>query len=515
MSGFGAMLFSISGLMTPAGREPDHDIGPDDHLGQRPLVGRLRVDRLPSVHEGIAALPDHALDIRHPDVFARHAHRHEEIQGRERGGTRAGGHDLDLLESLSAEFECVEHGCRHDDRGPMLVVVEDRDLHPGLQAILDVETFRRLDVLQVDAPEGRLERSHDVDEPVDLVRVDLDVEDVDPGEFLEEDRLALHHGLRGERSDIAEAEHGRAVRDDGHEVLPDGEVRGLGRIGRDGLAGDRDAGRIGEREVALVAERLRRHDLEFPRPRIAVVEERAAPQIVRDAVRHDAPSPLTPARDAMKLLHRVRNWSNPHNATRLHLATLARRYGFAIGEHSYGRPKVRFPESGTALRIGRFCSFADRVEILLGGNHRTDWATTFPFSAFPEVWTGAGALGSGYHASRGDVAIGSDVWIGSGAMVLSGVTIGHGAVIAARAVVARDVPAYGIVGGNPARLIRRRFDEETVAALLDTAWWDLPDTDIATLIPLLQSERVGDLVAAVRALRARSSRSSGGPAPAP
>lgn len=217
----------------------------------------------------------------------------------------------------------------------------------------------------------------------------------------------------------------------------------------------------------------------------------------------------------MTLLHRVRNWSNPHNATRLHLAALARRFGFAVGEHSYGRPKIRFPESGCPLAIGRFCSFADRVEILLGGNHRTDWATTFPFGAFPEVWPGTETLGAAYHGSRGGVLIGSDVWVGSGAMILSGVEVGHGAVIAARAVVARDVPAYGIVAGNPARLVRRRFDDETVAALLESAWWDLPDAEVATLIPLLQSGRVADLLAAVTALRARASGSSAGRARAP
>ncbi|MDB5591714.1 CatB-related O-acetyltransferase [Enterovirga sp.] len=217
----------------------------------------------------------------------------------------------------------------------------------------------------------------------------------------------------------------------------------------------------------------------------------------------------------MRLLHRLRNWSNPHNATRVHLAPLAQLYGFEIGEHSYGRPKVRFPESGARLTIGRYCSFADRIEILLGGNHRTDWVTTFPFGAFAEAWPGADALGTGYHETRGDVVIGSDVWIGSGAMILSGVTIGDGAVIAARAVVARDVPAYGIVAGNPARLIRTRFDDETVAALVETAWWALPDRDVAALIPLLQSERLGPFLEAVRALRARSSAASAGPAPAP
>src|SRR5918911_1545527 len=174
----------------------------------------------------------------------------------------------------------------------------------------------------------------------------------------------------------------------------------------------------------------------------------------------------------MTLLHRVKNWRNPHNQTRLHLAPLARRYGFEIGEHSYGRPKVRFPESGRKLVIGRYCSIADRVEILLGGNHRTDWVSTYPFAAFPAVWPKAGG-GDDHHASGGDVTIGHDVWLGSGAMILSGVTVGHGAVVAARAVVTKDVPPYAIAGGNPARVIRARFDPDTIAALLEAAWWDL------------------------------------------
>lgn len=206
----------------------------------------------------------------------------------------------------------------------------------------------------------------------------------------------------------------------------------------------------------------------------------------------------------MSLRHRLKNWRNPHNQTRLHLARVASRYGYDIGEFSYGRPKVRFPESGKKLTIGRYCSIADKVEILLGGNHRTDWATTYPFSALKGLWPSAPAT-EDYHTSRGDVVIGHDVWLGSGVTILSGITVGHGAVVAAQAVVTKDVPPYAIVGGNPAKVIRYRFDEATIAALLEIRWWDLPQEKVATLIPLLQSDRVRELIAAVKVLRAQSS----------
>lgn len=216
----------------------------------------------------------------------------------------------------------------------------------------------------------------------------------------------------------------------------------------------------------------------------------------------------------MSLRHRLKNWRNPHNQTRIHLARMAARHGYEIGEFSYGKPKVRFPESGKKLTIGRFCSIADKVEILLGGNHRLDWGTTYPFSALRDLWPSAPETDE-YHSSRGDVTIGHDVWLGSGAIVLSGVTIGHGAVVAAHAVVTRDVPPYAIVGGNPAKVIRYRFDEATIAALLEAGWWELPREKVATLIPLLQSDRIRELVAAVRVLRAQSSSGSAAPASAP
>jgi acetyltransferase-like isoleucine patch superfamily enzyme len=202
----------------------------------------------------------------------------------------------------------------------------------------------------------------------------------------------------------------------------------------------------------------------------------------------------------VNLIERVRKWRNPHGETRLHLARLAARWGYRIGDYSYGRPRLRFPDAGAKLTIGRYCSIADGVEIFLGGNHRTEWITTYPFDRLPGMWPPRPAAASS-HTTKGDVTIGHDVWIGSGAVILSGVTVGTGAVIGARAVVSRDVPPYGVVAGNPARLLRLRFDDETVATLLATAWWDLDRGAVETLVPLLQSARVAEFVAAARRLR--------------
>lgn len=212
----------------------------------------------------------------------------------------------------------------------------------------------------------------------------------------------------------------------------------------------------------------------------------------------------------MDLRARVRNWRNPDNLTALHLRRLSERYGHEIGAHSYGCPKVRFAESGSKLTIGRFCSIADRVEIMLGGNHRADWASTYPFAAFRQSWPRPDRSASSHEATRGDVVIGSDVWIGSGALIMSGVTIGHGAIIGARSVVSRNVSPYSVAAGNPARLVRQRFPDPLVAGLLETAWWELSDEDVAALMPLLASERVSDLIDAARVLRRRGRRAGTG-----
>ena len=223
------------------------------------------IGRFPAVHQLVAPFIDDAVDVGDPDVLAPGAQRHQQIEAGERRGAGARGHDLDVLDALAGEFERVGTAAADDDRRAVLVVVEDRDAHARLQPLLDLEAFRRLDVLEVDAAEGRLQRRDHVDQLVDVRRVDLDVEHVDAGELLEQDRLALHHRLGGQRADVAEAEHRRAVGDHARPGSARGLVGRLGRIGGDRQARGRDARRIGQRQVALVAEGLGRLDLELSR----------------------------------------------------------------------------------------------------------------------------------------------------------------------------------------------------------------------------------------------------------
>lgn len=169
-----------------------------------------------------------------------------------------------------------------------------------------------------------------------------------------------------------------------------------------------------------------------------------------------------------------------------------------MGAHSYGAPRVRWWGEDANLVIGKYCSIAEGVEIYLGGNHRTDWITTFPFSWFAKAWPEARRL-TGHPATRGDVVVGNDVWLGAGCIVLSGVRIGDGAVIGCRAVVSRDVPPYAIVAGNPAKVTRMRFNEDTIGRLLAVRWWDWPDTRVRRQVGLLMSGDVDDFLAAAAA----------------
>jgi acetyltransferase-like isoleucine patch superfamily enzyme len=166
-----------------------------------------------------------------------------------------------------------------------------------------------------------------------------------------------------------------------------------------------------------------------------------------------------------------------------------------VGRFTYGHEaiSVSYSTAGVALRIGSFSSIGANVRIFLGGNHRTDWITTFPFG---HVHTDElGGIGTyGHPTSMGDVIIGNDVWLGYNSTIMSGVTIGDGAVVSANAHVVRDVAPYSMVGGNPAKEIKYRFSQEIIMLLLELKWWDLPLNEIKLIIPKLSSSPSVDLL---------------------
>lgn len=161
----------------------------------------------------------------------------------------------------------------------------------------------------------------------------------------------------------------------------------------------------------------------------------------------------------------------------------------SIGEYTYGhdRMHVHFADSGKNLTIGKFCSIAAELHVFLGGNHRLDWITTYPFNVLNTHEFGAEQV-TGHPATNGDVTIGNDVWIGQSVTIMSGVTIGDGAIIAANSHVHKDVEPYSIVGGNPAKFIKYRFDREVIDLLLQLKWWDLPKEKIKLVINDLCSQ---------------------------
>jgi chloramphenicol O-acetyltransferase type B len=164
-----------------------------------------------------------------------------------------------------------------------------------------------------------------------------------------------------------------------------------------------------------------------------------------------------------------------------------------VGPNTYGtfRINVGRGERGH-VRIGAYCSIATGVEFTVGGNHRPDWVSTYPFRV---LWGLPGAWTDGHPRPEGDIVVGNDVWIGTCALIFPGVTIGDGAVIGARAVVTRDVRPYSIVAGVPAREIRRRFSDEQIDKLLSLRWWDWPEERVRAHVELLSAPDVDAFLA--------------------
>lgn len=152
---------------------------------------------------------------------------------------------------------------------------------------------------------------------------------------------------------------------------------------------------------------------------------------------------------------------------------------------------------GDRLVIGKFCQIAAGARFVMnGGNHRTAGFSAFPFAVFGQGWSGRFADEFTF-PNRGDMVIGNDVWIGHDAMLMPGVQVGDGAIIGTRSVVTADVPPYTIVAGNPARVVRLRFDDDTIARLRAVAWWDWDIAKITRNIPAINGADLAALEAAV------------------
>ncbi len=168
--------------------------------------------------------------------------------------------------------------------------------------------------------------------------------------------------------------------------------------------------------------------------------------------------------------------------------------GYYHGHSFEDCARYLLPDEGAdKLVIGSFCSIGSGAAFIMAGNqgHRNEWISTFPFFFMPEVPEFEGAE-NGY-LPAGDTVIGNDVWIGSEAIIMPGIKIGDGAVIGTRALVTKDVEPYAIVGGNPARTIRKRFDDDDIARLLEMKWWEWPAERLKAAMPLMTGSNVPEL----------------------
>lgn len=144
------------------------------------------------------------------------------------------------------------------------------------------------------------------------------------------------------------------------------------------------------------------------------------------------------------------------------------------------------PDFGDKLIIGKFCSIACGTQFVMGtANHRINSITTYPFNVFGGAWEENTPPHLSQLPYKGDIIIGNDVWIGRECVIMPGVKVGDGSIIATRSVVTKNIEPYSIVGGNPARFIKKRFDDEFIELLLKIKWWDFEPQKLLDFLPLL------------------------------
>ena len=260
----------MSWVSAPFTERPKKTSVPSMASVERAGLGGGGMGRLPLVHALGAALVDDALGVAQDHVLRAHTHGLEQFDTGDGGRAGAVHHQLGLAQFPAGEMAGVDQAGGGDDRGAVLVVVEDRDVHQFAQTLLDDEAFRRLDVFQVDAAEAGPEEAHGVDEFVDVLGADLEVDAVDVGEALEQRDLAFHDRLGRDRAEVAEAEHGGAVGDHGDHVALGRVVVGERRVAGDVQARFRDARRIGQREIAGGRDRLADACFQLPGPAAGV-----------------------------------------------------------------------------------------------------------------------------------------------------------------------------------------------------------------------------------------------------
>ena len=155
--------------------------------------------------------------------------------------------------------------------------------------------------------------------------------------------------------------------------------------------------------------------------------------------------------------------------------------------------KYLFDFTGDKLIIGKFCMIASGVNFIMNGaNHLTDAVSTYPFAIFGMGWEHA--MEGKFYPNKGDSIFGNDVWIGYNATIMAGVKIGDGAIIATNSTVTKDVDPYSIVGGNPAREIRKRFSDDEIEKLLDLRWWDWDAGKISRNVQYLTDQNIEKLL---------------------
>jgi len=156
-----------------------------------------------------------------------------------------------------------------------------------------------------------------------------------------------------------------------------------------------------------------------------------------------------------------------------------------IGAHTYANGLTIYCwNSDFELSIGKYCSIADNVTVIAGGEHHMEWVSTYPFA---DRWKLVSEKEQPKALDKGEIKIGNDVWVGHGATILSGVIIGDGAVIGAMAVVTKNVEPYSVVAGNPAKFIKRRFPDSIVESLIKIKWWDWSENKIQESQELFQN----------------------------